>query len=110
MLFTLILGSQWTAAGKYAALIAPWIFTSFILPPSNAVLLIYRKNHVRLFLQVFGTICKISSFFVGFQLFQKPEAVILIYSLTSAAVNIVVLGVAFSYTGNANPAIIPEDY
>lgn len=98
-LFVLFLGERWAGTGKYAILLSPWLFSKFILPPSNAILVIQRKNRMRFYIQLLGTLCKITALVIGLYVSKSPEKIVLIYSLTNTGVNFLLLSVAFRDTG-----------
>jgi O-antigen/teichoic acid export membrane protein len=95
-IFTVFLGENWVTAGTYAIVLSPWLFTKFVLPPANAVLIVTRHNRFRFYYQLLAITCKAFSIFLGFRLFKEPELTLLIYSLISAVVNLGLI--AKSYT------------
>jgi O-antigen/teichoic acid export membrane protein len=73
--FTLVFGSEWLIAGKYAQILIPMIFIRFVFSPVSVIFIIFEKQRLALILQLglmltsLGAILLISVFdldFTGF--------------------------------------------
>ena len=93
-IMSLLLGDKWITAGIYTSILAPWLFTTFLLAPSNTIMLVTRKNKLRFYYQIFDFVFKGVSLIVGFKLYNRPEPVLLIFSLTSTFTNFVYIAMA----------------
>ncbi len=66
-LFGFIFGAEWREAGRYAQLLSPWIFFSFITSPISQVPIIVNRQKSFFFISLFGnSLMVISIFLVGF--------------------------------------------
>ena len=95
-LFSLVLGNRWAETGRIAAMLIPWLYTSFILPPANAVLVVGRLNRFRLNYLAASTIIRIAALYFGMAGFGDPMHGLLLFSAISAVANLVLI--LFTYT------------
>lgn len=58
-LFSFVLGAQWSTAGVYAQILAPWFFVTFISSPLGSIFNIFEKQQVSLRFSVFLLISRI---------------------------------------------------
>ncbi len=98
-LFGFLLGAQWAKTGKIAVLLVPWLYTSFILPPTNAVLIVGRFNKFRLNFQVVATIIRLASLYYGLKNFADPIMGLLLFSIVSALANISLIVLTYMISG-----------
>jgi O-antigen/teichoic acid export membrane protein len=82
VLFEVIFGSQWEVAGGYVQIMTIMFFLSFIVSPLSSMFIIAEKQKLDLIIQLFHFIFICLSFFAGYRFFKKPEAAILLYTIT----------------------------
>ena len=97
LLFGFILGVNWSSAGSIASVLSPWLFTGFILPPANAILLIGRHNRFRMYFQFVSISLRISILYFGLKSFAKPIHGIFSFSLSSALLNLLLIVIVFLF-------------
>lgn len=95
LVFGIYLGEQWRDVGRYAAYLAPIMFTQFLNTPSAVLLLALRRQNIRLFLQIFYFVTSLLALILGFAITQKPEPTIIYYSLAGSVVNLLGLVIGF---------------
>jgi O-antigen/teichoic acid export membrane protein len=94
----ILLGQRWEESGKYAELLAPWLFTMFILAPGSAIFLVMRQQRLYFRLQIFRTLVAVAAFvIIKYQELSALDAVML-FSGVSGLVNLVILSVAYVLT------------
>ena len=89
--FGLLLGSQWEETGRVAAVLVPWLYTSFILPPTNAILLIGRFNRFRLCYMSISTFLRILTLYYGLFYFDNSIFALFVFSALSACFNLLLI-------------------
>ena len=80
-LFSVVLGSQWSTAGVYAQILAPWFFVIFISSPLGSIFNIFEKQQVSLRFNVFLLISRIIVLVIS-GLLQDPILGLLLLSST----------------------------
>lgn len=106
LIFTIFLGLQWSLAGQYAQILSPWLFTSFCLPPTNALLIVMRKNRFRLYFHTLSTIIRCLSLFLGLQFFfDTPQNAILCFSLISSFVNMTLFAITLRFSAKIDTLV-----
>jgi len=70
-LFGILFGAEWREAGRYAQLLSPWIFFSFITSPISQVPIIVNRQKSFFFISLIGnSLMVISLFIVGYYKFS----------------------------------------
>jgi lipopolysaccharide exporter len=80
-LFTFALGTQWTTAGVYAQIVAPWMFFAFILVPLGAIFNVLEQQAADFWFSVVLFITRVFAVLVGAH-FADPVLVMVLLSLT----------------------------
>ncbi|MBR1368265.1 hypothetical protein RJ53_01640 [Methanocalculus chunghsingensis] len=80
-LFAFMLGAEWSVAGQYAQILAPWIFLVFISAPLSTVLLVLEKQTVSLAFNLVILVSRIIILLVG-GLFFNPIVTLILFSIT----------------------------
>ena len=65
VIFSFIFGNQWKEAGKFAKVLSPYIFLSFIASSLSHLPLVLQKQRTNLIFGTIGSILLISSFIIG---------------------------------------------
>ena len=64
-LFAVLFGETWSEAGRYAEILIPWIFFSFIASPLSSLFAVYERQGTALFLQCFIFFTRFISLYIG---------------------------------------------
>ena len=96
------LGDKWITTGVYIKILSPWLLTIFLLPPTNAILLVTRKNKFRFYYQIVAIIINSSSLVFGFMIFKKPDTALIIFSLTNTVTNLALIAKSFFIVKNGD--------
>jgi lipopolysaccharide exporter len=80
-LFTFVLGSQWSVAGQYAAILAPWLLFAFVASPLKTIFAVLEKQPVELTFNILILVSRIVGLMIG-GLFGDPYLALLLYSIT----------------------------
>lgn len=91
-LFTFIFGQQWTEAGVYARILAPWLYFDFIRYSIAQAPLIVNKMRPMFFLSIIGNIIVILSLATGWYFFNDVR---IAFILLSAFMVIYDIGIIF---------------
>lgn len=67
-IFTLALGEQWSRAGLYGSLLAPWLLFNFLVTPLATLPLVLDRQRSELFFQFILAGCRIGALWLGSQL------------------------------------------
>jgi len=80
-LFAFMLGAEWSVAGQYVQILAPWIFFVFITSPLSTILLVLEKQTVALAFNLVILVSRIIILLVG-GLFFNPIVTLILFSIT----------------------------
>lgn len=96
-LFAVILGDQWRTAGKYSSLLAPWLWTNMLNPPTTIVLITLEKQKIQLAAETGLITSRILSLVIG-ALKNSPELSIILFSASGTAFNLAMLLLANNFS------------
>lgn len=80
-LFSVVLGSQWSTAGEYAGILAPWVLFVFIASPLGSIFYVLEKQAVDLSFNVLILISRVIVLLLG-GLSGDPIVALILYSST----------------------------
>ncbi len=80
-LFGLVFGSEWTDAGLYARILAPWMFLIFISSPLSNLFSVFEKQKTGLVFNLLLLISRVSVLYIA-SLFGGPALALLLFSFT----------------------------
>ena len=80
-LFTLVFGSDWTEAGKFAQLLAPLLAVRFVVTPISATFSLFERQSLQLPWEIANLVALGLSFTMGPLLSLPIDKVVLLYSL-----------------------------
>lgn len=89
-LFELIFGNQWTSAGQYAQVMAPWFILSLTARPSTDSIAAYGLNRQFLIFEICGMFIRFGSLFLGLN-YGGPMMAICAFSFANAALYAVLI-------------------
>lgn len=95
ILFSLVFGAEWVTAGKYAQLLAVWIYMDFLrLPSVNTLPVLEKQNFLLLFTILLLTI-QTAAFLVGYYVFNSDILAIALFSISGALLNLLLIIITF---------------
>jgi O-antigen/teichoic acid export membrane protein len=80
-LFGFVLGSQWTVAGQYAGILAPWLLFVFIASPLSVIFAVLERQTVDLFFNILILVSRVVVLVIG-GMSGDPYLTLLLYSIT----------------------------
>lgn len=80
-LFGLVFGTQWSAAGEYARILAPWIFLVFIASPLTTIFSVLEKQQIGLYFNLLILISRFTVLYIGGR-YGNIFATLVLYSIT----------------------------
>ncbi len=80
-LFSFVLGSQWSVAGQYAGILAPWLLFVFIASPLSVIFAVLERQTVDLFFNMLILISRVVVLVIG-GVSGDPYLALLLYSVT----------------------------
>jgi O-antigen/teichoic acid export membrane protein len=69
----LLLGDEWTEAGRYLEIISPWLFALWVTAPANPIFVVLRKQKLWLGMQFGATVVRLSMFGLSYFVGAGPE-------------------------------------
>lgn len=90
-LFKFFFGPEWHMAGVYARWISLMLFFNFINRPAVAAIPILNLNKKILIYELFSTVSKMASLYIGFFIFKNDVISIAIFSITGATAYVILI-------------------
>ena len=90
-----ILGSRWQEAGKYSEILAPWFYSIWLVMPSSALFMVYRKQKLFLNIQILLSILRLLVFILAYYLQMSVEQTLHGFVVISVSVNISVIYIVY---------------
>lgn len=94
-IFAMVLGDSWITAGKYAAILSPWLYSGLLLVPAQSTLTTLRKQALLFKFQSYLFLLRVSVFLYGFMAQMAVEDLLNLFSIGSASFNILTILIAF---------------
>jgi O-antigen/teichoic acid export membrane protein len=83
-LFAVVFGGRWVEAGRYAQILAPWIFFWFISSPLSTLFLVYERQGAALSVNSIIFITRVISLYIG-GIYQNIYLALGLFSVTGIA-------------------------
>jgi lipopolysaccharide exporter len=80
-LFGFVLGSQWSVAGQYAGILAPWVLFVFIASPLSTIFAVLERQTVDLTFNILILVSRVVVLVIG-GVFGDPLLALILYSIT----------------------------
>jgi len=117
LLATWILGDQWSVAGRYLEIMAPWLFLVWSTAPCNAIFVVLRKQKFWLALSTIITALRLGIFGLAYAISAGPEWTLQAFVLVSIVGNLLTLFATLALVsrqsehdvGTASEVEIPTD-
>lgn len=101
-IFRFFLGEDWGGAGHYASLLAPAVFTIYLLAPFSSTFIVLRRQALWLRLQTLITFSTASGFIVCAWKQVGPEQTLIVFSTIQVLVGIGIICKTFRMTRAVN--------
>lgn len=96
-LFSFVFGKEWSEAGLYVQILAPWLFFGFINAPSNVIYDIMAKQDIKLLYELALIIFRVVSIIGGYAISQQAIIVLYLYSTVGVVFNIIFITLAYHF-------------
>lgn len=97
-LFSLIFGSEWRVAGRYAQILTMLFYLQFVTSPLSSMFMIAEKQKMDLYMQVYLVVCVLLSFYIGHHIFNSIELSLHMFSFIYSIKYIFELIMSYTYT------------
>jgi O-antigen/teichoic acid export membrane protein len=98
----LVLGAEWSTTGKYLQILAPAYYVTFVVAPSSALFVVFRRQGLWFRIQVGLTICTLSVFALSYLLSKSAAQTLILYSLVRTLFGLGTLFAAFVLSGQVD--------
>ncbi len=102
-LFGFIFGHEWVIAGEYARWLAIWLYFAFLNPPSAKAIIVYKKQHLAVILNIISLALRAGVILIAGLWFESALLAVAAYSLVGALHNIVFIAVTYFHSRGFNP-------
>jgi len=103
-LFGFVFGNNWSEAGVYTQILAPWIFTAFINNPARQMIILLKRLRFNFLFQLYGLIVRVATVVVLALVCNSVIAVLIVFSLLGVFLNLFYIMKAYQYTTVDNSA------
>lgn len=79
-IFSIVFGREWSQAGIYAQILAPWLFFQLVNKPAVAALPGLKKQRGLLVYEIASTALKAASLWIGFSIFDSDIWALILFS------------------------------
>ena len=90
-----VLGDRWRQAGHFSEILAPWYYSIWLVTPSSALFIVYRKQKLWLNIQVFLSTVLLIFFLLANYLKLIPDQTLIGFVTVSVIVNICVIYIVY---------------
>jgi len=90
-----ILGDRWLYAGHFSEILAPWFFSIWLVTPSSALFVIYRKQKLWLNIQILLSFMRMGVFFLAYLMNLSSDQTLYGFVAISVLVNIGVVYIVY---------------
>lgn len=95
-LFELLMGEEWRESGRYAVILAPWIFAGLVSVPAQTTFVVFRKQARWLIYKVGLFLARAGSLLLGYMCGMDSFTVVAIFSGVNTVYNVVIIFIAFN--------------
>ncbi len=82
-LFQVVFGARWVTAGRYAMLLAPWLFLVFCTAPLQNLLSVKDLQHMETVFNLVAIVTRAGALAVGCVLSPRPDLAVFLFGLVS---------------------------
>ncbi|MEL7447994.1 MAG: oligosaccharide flippase family protein [Pseudomonadota bacterium] len=102
LLFRFVLGEKWTFAGRYAQILAPWLYSTWVISATGSLAVVLRKQALWLRMQIIITALRLAVFAYAYSSGATPEWTLQAFAAVSVAANAVIMAVTFGLVAQAD--------
>ena len=102
-ILTWLLGANWTDAGSFLEIMAPWLFMAWVEAPCNPVFVVLRRQKFWLALQTSLTLLRLGAFAVAYWMTSTPAETLRAFVIATVIGSLVTIATAYALIGRANP-------
>jgi len=95
-----VLGERWLKAGHFSEILAPWFYSIWVVIPSSALFVVYRRQKLWLSIQVFLSIMLAGVCLIAYLLKLNTDQTLQWFVVTSVIVNIFVIYIVYKLVLN----------
>lgn len=89
--FSIVFGTEWYEAGKYAQWLSLWFLFTLVSRPSIAAIPVFKLQGWLLIFEVMSTALKILALFIGYYFFKDPVVSVALFSIIGTISYIVLI-------------------
>lgn len=105
--FQLVFGVEWIIAGEYARWLALWMFFVFLNSPSVKTVIVLKKQHLAIIINIVSLILRVLAIFLGSWWLNSHLAAVALYSVVGVFHNVIFILVAFTSSKQTKKVFIP---
>ena len=105
-IFAFVLGSKWVIAGEYAQIMIPWAFILFVKGPTNYIYEMFKKQRIRLKLNVVSALLRVASLLGGYYYMKTPYGTLGVYVATYFITDLIILLTAMRIAKEADKRLL----
>jgi O-antigen/teichoic acid export membrane protein len=83
-ILAIFLGPKWEIAGRYAVVLAPWLYSLWVSNPATTVMTVLRKQALLLRVQILLAIARLAIFGIAYKVAASAEATLQAFVTVSA--------------------------
>ena len=95
-IFIVFLGDKWAESGRYAEILVPLMYSTFITTPSMTVFTVLRRQNYILWIQFLRTVLLIAIFIIAMLMGVSADLVLIAYSVLNIVINTIVMVSGFA--------------
>ncbi|MBE0575231.1 MAG: oligosaccharide flippase family protein [Desulfuromonadales bacterium] len=103
-LFSYVFGANWSEAGYYTQILAPWIFVAFVNNPSRQMIILLKKLRFNFLFQLSGLLLRVSTVVVLALLSKSVIVVIATFAFLGVLLNLYYIIMTYKFTVQAYSA------
>lgn len=99
-LFSQVFGSQWTEAGLYARIMAPWLLFSFVSSPLSTFAYVKNQHKIAFWVSMLESGARVGSILLGVHI-GSPVLSVLLFTLAGTAICLISIGWTLHMAGSS---------
>ncbi len=104
-LFAAVLGDRWATAGRYTAILVPWLVAIFVQAPSSVVFIVLKEQRVTLLLQVISVSLGAIALTIGHVCGMSAEATLIMFSCVGVLVGVATIACGIYIASDYSPPL-----
>ncbi len=108
-IFRLVLGEPWALGGRYAGIVAPWWFTSFVVAPATATYIVLKRQSELLRFHLLLAVARVAVLAWAWRGGWSIEAVLWAVTVVSGASNLAIIARALVLARRQSRSDLPSN-